>query len=353
MNAPIAPAKRSPMRIVAPILVVIAALPTLGMLQRSIDTMHDAQTANEMLYFPNDKLLRHFTAGLDNIVADFMWYRTVQYVGEEFLDRSVKGAWLAQMVETTTKLSPHHEDAYRYGGSLLAAIGSDEEGLKLLKDGFYHNPNSWAIPYEMHSVYLMNRREEPNANLLASRYAYLIGERHKPEYKSMYFELSQKLLERENMHAEAVAFFKEKVASTKDPMLRSLAEAQLRIAIIERNIDTLNLATEHYESANGTYPNSLQTLVDAGLVNALPSDPLEGVYYIDREHEQVRNVTIQLQRKDRIVNRLNNNLQTYRETHDAYPDSLEALWAWKEREGFPYPLPDGDWIYDPVAGKVR
>ncbi|MFP6583032.1 MAG: hypothetical protein VCD00_10835 [Candidatus Hydrogenedentota bacterium] len=353
MNAPIAAVKRSRMRIVAPLLVVIAALPTLGMLQHSIDTMHDAQTANEMLYFPNDKLLRHFTAGLDNIVADFMWYRTVQYVGEEFLDQTVKGSWLAQMVTTTTKLSPHHVDAFRYGGSLLAAIGSDEEAMKLLKEGFYHNPDSWTIPYEMHSVYLMNRREEPNANLLASRYAYLVGERHEPEYRSMYFELSQKLLERENMHAEAVAFFRDKVARAKDPMLRSLAEAQLRIAIIERNLDTLNLAAEHYASTNGTFPNSLQALVNAELVNALPSDPLEGKYYIDEAHGQVRNETIQRQRKDRLVHRINNNLQTYLEAHNTYPDSLETLWAWEDRDGVPYPFPGGDWIYDPVTGKVR
>lgn len=353
MSNPLPPTKKSIWRILAPLAIVAIVIPLLGFLQSFVDTKRDLSTKQEMLYFPNDKLLRHFTAGLSSIVADFMWYETAQYVGAEFQNSTVKGSWLSQLVCTTTKLAPHHEDAFRYGGSLLAAIGSDDLGMEILQEGFVNNPDSWAIPFEMHSIYLMNRREWKDANLLASRYAYLVAERQTPEYQAMYFELANKLLNKENMHAEAVEFFREKAARETDPMLRSMAEYQYRVAVIELNLDVLNKAADAYAEQAGEYPASLLTLADAGLVNALPSDPADGDYYIDARDKRVRKMTIQTERKQRYLQNMNRWAQRFSKEQGRNPESLDELWTWSKRRPYPYPLPTGDWEYNAETGIVQ
>jgi hypothetical protein len=73
------------------------------------------QRKDEIVYLPNQKLLMHFTAGMNSIVADLLWLRCVQYTGVE-IKESHNFAWLKQMLNTIVKMDPHFADVYRYGG---------------------------------------------------------------------------------------------------------------------------------------------------------------------------------------------------------------------------------------------
>jgi hypothetical protein len=352
MVEPLATVPRSILKSIIPVLIVLVSVPGLGLVQQQMDDMLEEEVGNQLLYFPNDNLLRHFTAGLSGVLSDWMWYQTVQYTGEEFMNQDSKFTWLEHMIRTTTALSPGHEDAYRYGGSFLAVIGSDDTGMEILKEGFINNPKSWTIPYEMHTIYLMNRRDDENSNLYASRYAYLVAERHDPEYRSKYFTLAQSLLKNENMNEEAVRFFSEKVANATDPVLRGMAESQLRVAVIEQNLDALNLAVDTYKARQNRFPNNLQDLLDAGFVNALPDDPEEGEYLIDPRTNRVVNLTIQLERLDYLTRKLSNHAANFAKKYGRNPDSLDELWEYRNRKPAVYPFPEGYWEYDPESGVV-
>ena len=160
-----------------PICISVISMGSFGMLQKHVDSLREADLNNEMLYFPNAEYLHHFTAGLENVVADFMWYKTVQYTAREFKTREFKFTWLEHMVRIVTTLDQHYVDPYRYGGLFLSMIDAEELAIPILKHGIVQNPNSWEIPYELHTIYLMNRGDDPSSKLLASRYAMMVAER--------------------------------------------------------------------------------------------------------------------------------------------------------------------------------
>lgn len=354
---PLKPMKPSMWKIFAPLFIAALMIPGLGWIQSTIDKQLEADTGNELLYFPNDKMLRHFTAGLDSVVADFLWYRTVQYTGETFATPGEKFTWLEHMIRTTAQLSPEYEDPYRLGGQLLAALDTEKTGraenaMNVLKEGLVNIPHSWRIPYEMHTIYLMNRRNEPMANVLASRYALMVAERHEPEYRETFIGLSQGLLTGRDMHEEAIELFTDRVERATDPVMRALAEKQLNIAIIEKNCDVLNQALQQYQDIHGQMPEDLdlQILVEEGLVSRIPNVPGQGEYFIFPLRETVRNTIIEQDRAVRMAQRITGFAEKYFNEHGTYPETMEEAFAFVEKKPYNYPFPGGNWNYDPETG---
>lgn len=333
------------------LVVVAVGLFVAGSLQRHVDGIHEKNTVNGVLYLPNDKLLKYFTGGLSNVLADLMWYQTVQYTAKEFNSEDARFSWLEQMVRATNRLDPYYVDPYRYGGIFLAGIGDDEVAEEILQTGLLNQPDSWELPYELHSLYLMNRRHEPGAQKIASHYAYMIAERIDGEMKEAYFALSRNLLLKENMVDEAVEFFTRAVKTADDPLVRAQAEAQLHLALLEKNVLVLNKAIAGYEKKMGREIASLQELVAAGFINEVPHDPDGGEYLLDANRKVVNTVLAQ-PTLDYILGELGKRVVAYREEHGRNPESFEAFWPNFEVEGPKHPVPGRALRYNPATGVV-
>ncbi len=338
-------------KILVPMIILVAGIFVTGSVQRHVDGLHEKNTVNGVLYLPNDKLLKYFTGGLSNILADLMWYQTVQYTAKEFNSEDARFSWLEQMIRATNRLDPYYVDPYRYGGIFLAGIGDDEVAEEILQTGLRHQPNSWELPYELHSLYLMNRRHEPGAQKIASHYAYMIAERIDGEMKQAYFDLSRNLLLKENMVDEAVEFFTRAVKTADDPLVRAQAEAQLHLALLEKNVLVLNKAIAGYEQKVGREIVSLEELVTAGLINAIPNDPDGGEYVLDANRKVVNTVLAQ-PILDYILVELGRRVHVYRKEHGRNPESFEAFWPNFDEEGPKHPVPGRRLRYDPVTGIV-
>jgi tetratricopeptide (TPR) repeat protein len=334
-----------------PLIILVAGIFVTGSVQRHVDGLHEKNTVNGVLYLPNDKLLKYFTGGLSNILADLMWYQTVQYTAKEFNSEDARFSWLEQMIRATNRLDPYYVDPYRYGGIFLAGIGDDEVAEEILQTGLRHQPNSWELPYELHSLYLMNRRHEPGAQKIASHYAYMIAERIDGEMKQAYFDLSRNLLLKENMVDEAVEFFTRAVKTADDPLVRAQAEAQLHLALLEKNVLVLNKAIAGYERKVGREIVSLEELVTAGLINAIPNDPDDGEYVLDANRKVVNTVLAQ-PILDYILVELTGRVHAYRKEHGRNPESFKAFWPNFDEEGPKHPIPGRRLRYDPVTGIV-
>jgi len=62
------------------------------------------------------------------------------------------------------KLNPHNEIAYSVGGYWLAIhLEKTDEGIKLLKEGFSNNPESWEICATLGQIYLLRKEDYRNA----------------------------------------------------------------------------------------------------------------------------------------------------------------------------------------------
>src|SRR5688572_1434082 len=75
------------MKRVIPISIILIGLGALYPLQRWMDeTMPREAISEESLYFASGKTIRKMSLGLDAIVADIYWIRTVQYFGRKVLE---------------------------------------------------------------------------------------------------------------------------------------------------------------------------------------------------------------------------------------------------------------------------
>jgi len=332
-------------------LVVIVFLVGIGFTQKKADALLKESTGNELLYFPNDKLLIHFTAGMSNIVADLMWIQTIQYTASEFHHQNNKFTWLEHMTNTVTNLDPYFRDAYVNGGTFLASIGADDKAIPLLKKGVVNNPTSYEIPYELAKVYLLNRRNNPESPAVVSHYIRMAGERHKPEYRERFLKWANRIQLENDLTDEAYAIWEDVLLTSKDPFIRELAKANLASMVVHVNLKELNQLAETYKEETGSSPERLEDILVPEAITALNEQTDRGRYYLD-DDGTVKNTLLQEDIKERLILGLHSTLVLFKQEHHRLPDTLDEFASWMESPLPEHPLPGESWEYDPITGTI-
>lgn len=210
--------------ILAAVAVAVLALAVV-FAQTRLDAAR-ATVKDELLYLPNEKLLNHFTGGMDSIVADLIWLRCIQYTAAEL--KGERGfTWLNHMLATCVRLDPYFKDVYRYGGIFLASLRADDDAsLRLLEQGCVQQPEAWELPYEIAMVYLLNRKDEPGSRDRARKYLTLSADTgNAPAFVA---DLVDKL--RDTSDVGDTAIEREmwaKLAGSDDQLLRDMAHREL------------------------------------------------------------------------------------------------------------------------------
>jgi hypothetical protein len=304
----------------------------------------------ELLYYPNEKLLRHFTGGLGNVVADFMWLRTIKYMSQEFDERRRKFEWLEHMAHSVTNLDPYFKDAYSHGGLFLAAVGEDEKALKLLKKGFIANPDSVEIPKEIARTYVLNRRNDPVTPTIVPHYLRMVAERH--EHPEMYLQWARRIQEDHSITQQSKEMWWEMMQSASNEMIRDLAARNYYLLLAQERVELMRSAADEYTVEVGRRPDRLTDLVERGLLASLPADPVEGEYYLDSSGE-VRNSLLQQDLKRRMLISLNVTVNRFRREQGRNPHSLDELQAKLDVRLPDHPVEGEEWNYDPIEGRIN
>ncbi len=336
-------------KIIASVVVVLCFMGLIGFSQARIDALHEEALEDELLYIPNKTLLKHFTAGMSNIVADLLWVETIQYTVREFHDPQRKFTWLEHMCHAVTDLDPYFEGAYVNGGMFLSSIGADEKALKLLRKGFVRNPDSWEIPYEMVKVYVLNRRDLPESPAITTHYLRMLAERH--EYPEMYLSWARQIQEENDIGDEGRAIWEDVIANSKNKFVRELAEHSLRILIIRDDVDTLNGLVAEFAEKAGRKPAGLDELVAAGLLSSLPVDDEYGRFSID-EAGEVQHTILLEERAVGMLLSLNMLGFDASEEKGRHARDLAEWVEWIGEDLPAHPVPGETWRYDPETGKL-
>lgn len=336
-------------------MLAVAAVAALALAAVFAQTRIDAARAtvkDELLYLPNEKLLNHFTGGMDSVIADLIWLRCIQYTAAEL--KGERGfTWLNHMLATCVRLDPYFKDVYRYGGIFLASLRADDDAsLRLLEQGCVLHPDAWELPYEMAMVYLLNRKNEPGSRDRARKYLTLSADTgNAPAFVA---DLVDKL--RDTSDVGDTAIEREmwaKLANSDDQLLRDMAQREL----IELDLrDACRLLTERataYTKQTGTKIESIEQMLAAGLIKTLPQDPLGGAFFIDTDGV-VRSTTILDNELLRRKNAIQTAIDKYREAKGVWPPSLEAVVGPGFLGQLPaHPYPGRAWAYDSATGRVE
>ena len=145
-------------------LAPLALAALVPFIQVRIDArLSDLHSRSDLLYLWTGEHVRRLSPGLEDVMADIYWLRTVQYFGGQRLFAPDKRFELLRpLIEITTTLDPRMEIAYRYGAIFLSespplGAGRPREGIEVLEQGARAQPASWRLRQDLgffHFVFL-------------------------------------------------------------------------------------------------------------------------------------------------------------------------------------------------------
>jgi tetratricopeptide (TPR) repeat protein len=262
--------------LVASALLLICMVASV-LLLRQVDRMRSGATLQDVLYISSPKVLKRLSLGYDGLLADIYWTRAVQYFGSNHFAGARHYDLLAPLLEITTTLDPHLTVAYEFGANFLApkppnGAGMPERAVELAEFGIRNNPNDWRLYYDLGFIYYMDLKDYTHAADAFARGSRVPGAH--PFLRVMAAQMAQHGGEL----AMAQMMWATTYQSTQDRNVRANAATHLRALQVEQDVTNLEKLVAAYRAQTGHSPSSFSDLQSAGLLRAIPTDPLGHTY---------------------------------------------------------------------------
>ena len=229
----------------------------------------------EVLYLPNGAALELMSFGYRNVLANLLWFNTINYFGKHFRsDHSY--TWLKHMCGLVSTLDPKAEHVYEFCGMMLAWEGADpQSAILLLNRAIAANPQSWRFYYLRGMNWALFFRDELRAQADFAQGA------KQPAAPPFMARLAVKTLANLDRPETAVAFLKEMIGQASDLNQKAALTEHLRKTLYEIGFQKLERARVQYRERHGLEPGAIEQLVEFGLSESDFADPFGGRYYID------------------------------------------------------------------------
>lgn len=255
---------------------------TVGLGRQKLTDYHksfgESESAErEVLYLPNGTALELLSFAYRNALANILWFNTINYFGKHYAtDQSYR--WLFHMCDLVTTLDPRADHVFRFGGVILSWEGKvPEKSIELLTKAIRHFPEDWEFYYQRGFTYMYFLDDADRAREDFVRAAQL------PNAHSVVVRLAAKKSLAMGDPDTALDFLGEAIRTASDDVTKGALLRRYREAQLESDIAKLNQALRLFEERAGEKAESLQSLVDAGIIPGLPKDPFGGEYYLEVE----------------------------------------------------------------------
>jgi len=227
-------------------------------------------------FVPRASAVRWLSLGHATLAANLFWLRAVQYMGDERADQ--RGwAKLFPLVDLVTDLDPRHGYAYQVASNVLGGAGRVEESNRLLEKGTANVPDRYILPFHRAVNAFLYQGDYAGAGHWFERAATTPGAPPHLRENVVAFYVKG------NRADAALAFLEHLRASVSDPESLKAIEKQVARARIEQVAWTIDEALDRYRQRFGIGPLDLGRLVAAGVLPALPLDPLGGRWFIGED----------------------------------------------------------------------
>lgn len=213
------------------------------------------------------------------VVADVLFARASQYFGGKIDTGEASSRedlrWFYSNLLVITDLDPYFEDPYYFGNALFTwDAGMYNEANTLLQKATQARSWDWQFPFFLgfNKFYFQeDRKGGADYVLIASR---------RPRAPVFLPTLAARLYTQVGMPEVAIDFLTVFWENERDLMIRQRYE--MRIDALQR-ILFLEKAVRHYRIKTGSMPKTLNDLVDAGLMQSIPTDPYGGTFYLAKD----------------------------------------------------------------------
>lgn len=204
--------------------ILLAVSATAVSYRQMVSTVEALQPSRveEALYLPNGEGLEALSFGYRNVLANMLWFNSVNYFGKHFKsDRNYE--WLSHMCGLVTRLDPRLRHVFEFCGLMLAwEARRPEEGAKVLSEGINHHPEYWKFPYLRGMIYLVFLRQPEKANADLVRAAKL------PGAHTILITLAAKTLTGTDSFAAAKEFLRDAIKTATNDWERKVFLQRLR-----------------------------------------------------------------------------------------------------------------------------
>lgn len=119
----------------------------------------------ERLYFPSGKFLVESSVGFREAMADYLWFRFIQYYGA-FRKGENDLRYLDLLVDSITRLDPRFVEAYYLSALIVwSDFGDPIKSIDLAKRGILDNPDSAKLKFLVGFVYYVALDEYERSSL--------------------------------------------------------------------------------------------------------------------------------------------------------------------------------------------
>jgi len=324
---------------------VIAVFALMG-----VDNTRVVKGMDEILYLPNEKLLSYFTAGLNTVIADVIWLDCIQYTALEHNGKR-QFTWLEHMLVTATRLDPYFVDVYRFGAMFLSALRADPDAsLHLAQEGMKKNPLAWQLPYEAAMNYLLNKREEPKARYFAGQYLNISAATGRAI--SGVVNLAAKLQDEFDL-TEVEKDMWQEMLDSDDQFIRELARRKLTEIELRSACRVLNERLDMFAKKAGHPAHSFDEIIEQGLITAKPIDPLGGEFFIGDDGKAYNSTLLDdevVRARNVLLTNVGFYQEKYGVWPESLDKLVEAGLL---KEIPVHPWPGRKWNYNPKTGEIK
>jgi hypothetical protein len=254
--------------------LLILLSPLVPIVQRRIDHgLGTFRAQQEVLYLWSGDHVRRLAPGLENLMADIYWLRTVQYFGgQRAFSTEKRFDLLMPLVNITIALDPRMEIAYRYGATFLAepwpmGAGNPEAAIELLRRGIAGSPGNWRLRQDVglfHFFFLNDPRRASQELLEAAGI---------PGAPAFLRTLAAQVLVKGGERESAKMLWRQIYEQSDPGPMKDNAALHIQQLQARDAIDALNGAAAEFARRAGRPAASLEELLRSGLTDAPIEDP--------------------------------------------------------------------------------
>jgi len=272
---------------IAWLLLLVLPLGFAGIwrLQHDIDAQRASLSEErDDVLLRSGKLMKVMSLEYAPLLADIYWTRVVQYYGNKHVRGQANLELLWPLLDITTTLDPNLLISYRFGAMFLSqapptGAGRPDLAVKLIERGIQTNPDYWRLYEDLGFIYYFDLKDYKKASD-----AFLEGSK-KPNAQLWMKVMAAKVAAEGESLETSVFLWKDIYNTTNDPSVKKNALMHLQLLKVKEDCRQLDLLADEYAKRFGKRPARMSDLVQAGLLQGIPGDPL-GFPYIFGEDEK-------------------------------------------------------------------
>jgi len=228
---------------------------------------------------PRVEALKVMGAPWINMVADYYWIQTINAVGSAQTVKQYRDVY--DYADLLTDLDPKFRQPYVFAAVVIAlptargGYANVNESVKLLEKGLRQFPDYVMLRIILAYSYATYMKAYEKAGKLLQETALLPGA---PRHIG---PLATRMLAQAGEFDAAMDFAVTIAHSADNPAIRKRFEKRVKELQSERVLAEVDKAVALFKQQQGRAPVSVKALVEAGLLSAVPEDPLGGSIVLD------------------------------------------------------------------------